>query len=87
MKEQPYILPNVTMSRTGNQLLIKLRGAKDGTYQLLVGDRPNAKYIKEVAVTNHTGEFEIASSRADLPKYFVIRDVDSDFSTNLFAER
>lgn len=87
MKEQPYILPNVKMKRDGDQLVIKLKDAEPSEYQLLVGDEPKSSAVNRILMTSKTGVFKIKVPRKELPKYFIIKQANSNFSTNLFAER
>lgn len=87
MKEQPYILPNILMKRTGDELVIKLQNANSGPYHLLIGNKPNVNYIKRVVAKSADGIFQIKVPVKDLPQYYIIKAINSDFSTNLFAER
>ncbi|WP_294762913.1 tyrosine-protein phosphatase, partial [uncultured Lactobacillus sp.] len=87
MKKQPYILPNISMKRDGDQLIIKLQNENNGPYQLLIGDVPELEKIQKVIAESSSGDFTVKIPRKNLPKYYIIKSTNSHFVTNIFAER
>ena len=87
MNKQPYVIPEIDMSRNNDELTIRLKNPRKSEYQLLVGKQPNIKEINHLLSKSFSGIFKVKIPRKSLPAYFVIKTADNTYSTNIFSER